>query len=232
MIQSTHTDDFQLVLAPCAERIGILQPVVAVISGVADRPSANTLLAAEIEHVESRLPDVIATARSSIESKGFKKLFERLGYPDQQGAFERLAASFSRVGFKQINAVVDAGNLASLVTGSPIGCHDLHSLGGSLTIRRAVEGDRIVPLFQSKSRPIPAGDLVYESRQGITCWMGKRDLDSDAHAITPQTNTIAVMAIGNEDAGHAFNAHVCDTLFKFIQLAFADARMQKYSVGR
>jgi DNA/RNA-binding domain of Phe-tRNA-synthetase-like protein len=44
-------------------------------------------------------------------------------------------------GLESINNVVDAGNITSLMTGIPVGCYDMESISGDMTLRIGQKGE-------------------------------------------------------------------------------------------
>lgn len=214
----------QLFFSESAANIGINAPVIAVVTGVSALPVDQTPLNAAIDASAEQLPHWIMAARRKPEAAGFSKLFSRLGYTEQRGAFERLADATLTKGFKRVNAIVDAYNLACLSMGSPIGCHDLTAVPTDILIDRAGSDVRILPLFQSKTRPVPEGDLIYRSGCDVMCWMGRKDIDSDVFAVKPDTTSVVIMAIGNEDATGEYNRAVCQEAVKWLSLAFPNAK--------
>ncbi|MFG2348680.1 hypothetical protein [Streptomyces phaeochromogenes] len=137
---------------------------------------------------------------------GYRKLISSLGYPDTTPAGERLRQLVAERPWQGHGGVVDAINIASVVVGGGIGLHDLAGLpkGTPLVIRRSPGGERIVPAFSSRSRPIPAGDLTYgmhhpDGTFAPMAWLGKRDSDSAEHQVTAQSRIVCAIALGHPD---------------------------------
>ncbi|WP_438485395.1 hypothetical protein [Streptomyces sp. S186] len=143
---------------------------------------------------------------------GYRELLSALGHPSVVPAGERLRELVATRGWQSHGAVVDAVTVATLRHGAGIGLHRAPSAGDGqdLLVTRAEGGERIVPAFSTKSRPIPPGDLVYGlTRDGRTveplAWLGKRDCDAAAHQLTADTHEALLVVLGapGEDAAHA-----------------------------
>ncbi len=145
---------------------------------------------------------------------GYRKLLAELGYPDLTPAGERLRDVLRTRGWKSHGAVVDAVSAATLRHGAGIGLHHVSSGDDSrdLVVTRAGGGERITPAFSSKSRPIPAGDLVYglvrtEGGPGPEpfAWLGRRDCDSAERQLTEESREALLVVLGcpGEDAAHS-----------------------------
>ncbi len=61
-----------------------------------------------------------------------------------------------------------------------------------------------MPAFSSKSRPIPAGDLVYGPTGEPFAWLGRRDCDAAGRQLTEtgRLGVVVVLGCPGEDAGH------------------------------
>lgn len=94
---------------------------------------------------------------------GYRKLLASLGYPDVVPAGERLRELLATRGWRSHGDVVDAVSVATLRHGAGIGLHRMLPTdeGRDLVVGRAAGGERIVPAFSTRSKPIPAGDLIY-----------------------------------------------------------------------
>ncbi|MFB7464855.1 hypothetical protein ACFCZ1_15380 [Streptomyces sp. NPDC056224] len=143
---------------------------------------------------------------------GYRKVLAELGYPSVIPAGERLRELVATRGWKSHGAVVDAVTVATLVHGGGIGLHQAppSDAGLDLVVTRAAGGERIVPAFSTKSRPIPAGDLVYGlARPGEPleplAWLGKRDCDAAGHQLAPDSHEALLVVLGcpGEDARHS-----------------------------
>ncbi|KWT61105.1 hypothetical protein ADL21_14955 [Streptomyces albus subsp. albus] len=155
--------------------------------------------------------------------QGYRKLFAGLGYPDVVPAGERLRTLLATRGWRSHGPVVDAVSVATLRHGAGIGLHRLlpADAGRDLVVGRAKGGERIVPAFSTRSRPIPAGDLIYGgSGPGADpepfAWLGRRDCDSAERQLTDDDHQGLLVVLGcpDEEAGHtdAIGATVAEVL--------------------
>ncbi|WP_411139260.1 hypothetical protein [Streptomyces sp. C10] len=158
-----------------------------------------TLDAADAAALLSRFPH-------EDSATGYRKLISSLGYPDTTPAGERLRQLVAERPWQGHGGVIDAVNIASVVIGGGIGLHDLTGLPQDppLVVRRSPGGERIVPAFSSRSRPIPADDLTYgihhpDGTFAPMAWLGKRDSDSADYQVTAQSRTVCVIALGHPD---------------------------------
>jgi hypothetical protein len=155
--------------------------------------------------------------------EGYRKLLAGLGHPDVVPAGERLRTLLDTRGWRSHGPVVDAVTVATLRHGAGIGLHRL--LPGDaerdLVVGRAAGGERIVPAFSSRSRPIPAGDLVYgvpntESGLEPFAWLGRRDCDAAERQLgeADHEGLLVVLGCPGEGADHteAIGATVAEVL--------------------
>jgi len=194
------TENLKLVVAPDARALGLrhvrawtLSAPVPMTEPVLDASGATELLAG-LPREDSRT--------------GYRKLMAALGHPGTTPAGERLRDAVAQRPWRGHGGVIDAVTIASVTVGGGIGLHDLGRLpvGSSVLVRRSPGGERIVPAFSSRSRPIPSGDLTYGiQRPGETfeplAWLGKRDSDSAEHQVTSDSHSVCVIALGHPDDG-------------------------------
>ncbi|MDX3382217.1 hypothetical protein PV682_12220 [Streptomyces niveiscabiei] len=135
---------------------------------------------------------------------GYRSLLTALGHPGTTPAGERLRALVADRPWQGHGGLVDAVTLASVAAGGGVGLHDPGALpaGSALVVRRSPGGERIVPAFSTRSRPVPAGDLTYgvEASDGTftpMAWLGRRDTDSAAHQVRPDSRGALVVALGH-----------------------------------
>lgn len=156
---------------------------------------------------------------------GYRKLLAELGYPDLTPAGERLREVVRTRGWRSHGAVVDAVSAATLRYGAGIGLHHVTAADDDrdLVVARARGGERITPAFSSKSRPVPAGDLIYglERADGDAgpepfAWLGRRDCDAAERQLTGSSREALLVVLGcpGEEAAHseAIGATVVHTL--------------------
>ncbi|MFF7655092.1 hypothetical protein ACFZCY_35530 [Streptomyces sp. NPDC007983] len=103
-------------------------------------------------------------------------------------------------------------SVATLRHAAGVGLHQAppEGDGQDLLLTRATGGERIVPAFTSKSRPIPAGDLIYgltREDQAVEplAWLGKRDCDAASHQLTADSREALLVVLGcpGEGAEHS-----------------------------
>ncbi|GAA5038871.1 hypothetical protein HNP84_003425 [Thermocatellispora tengchongensis] len=135
---------------------------------------------------------------------GYRRLLAALGHPQTTPAGERLRDLVAARPWRGHGGVIDAVTVASVAIGGGIGLHDLTRATDATTIlvRRSPGGERIVPAFSTRSRPIPRGDLTYGAQgPGGTfeplAWLGRRDTDSAGHQVSAQSRTVCVIALGH-----------------------------------
>lgn len=209
-----------------ARRLGIANPVIAVVDGVAPVASLGTSLDGAIAAAMSEFDKISSSAEVTAAATGFRNLFDELGYPNQPTAYEKLRDQIRLKGFKRINAIVDAYNLASLRFGTPLGAHDTAAAAGTIRITRTTQPERIRPMFLEKDKTIPVGDLVYHDSRAIMCWMGRRDVDAHAYRITETTRSVLLMAIGNAHTETNYNERVCACAYQLMKLVFPLATLR------
>ncbi|MFD7244536.1 hypothetical protein [Streptomyces massasporeus] len=165
-------------------------------------------------------------------SAGYRRLLAALGYPETTPAGERLRALVSSRPWQGHGGVVDAVTIASAVIGGGIGLHDLAGVpeGATLLVRRSPGGERIVPAFSSRARPIPQGDLTYGTQlpDGSFepfAWLGKRDTDSAAHQVKPESRQVCVVALGHPEDTPEHTESVITTVTKVLELLGITARV-------
>ncbi|MFE2205055.1 hypothetical protein [Streptomyces rubiginosohelvolus] len=176
------------------------------------------LSAVEATSLLGRFPHEDSTA-------GYRRLITSLGYPDIAPAGERLRQAVKERPWKGNGGVVDAVTVASVVVGGGIGLHDLAAVPdqGSIVVRRSPGGERLIPAFSSRSRPIPAGDLTYGVRHPDgafipMAWLGKRDSDSAEHQVTPESRAVLVVALGHPQDNPAHTASVITVVAAVLDL--------------
>jgi hypothetical protein len=150
---------------------------------------------------------------------GYRRLLIDLGYEGTLPAGERLRDAVRSRGWRSHGAVVDAVSIATLRHGAGIGLHSLLEPDEKrdLLVTRASGTERIVPAFSTKSRPVPAGDLVYglveadqfeEDALGSAepfAWLGRRDCDSAGRQLTPDSREALLVVLGcpGQPASHS-----------------------------
>ncbi|MCA1216988.1 hypothetical protein [Streptomyces sp. 8L] len=158
--------------------------------------------------------------------EGYRKLLAELGHPDSVPAGERLRELVRTRGFGSHGAVVDAVTAATLRYGAGIGLHRPGPAGpGPLVVARAAGGERIVPAFSTRSKPVPAGDLVYGLRAADGtfepfAWLGRRDCDAADWQLRPDDTEALVVVLGCPGQG----ADHSDAIGQTLRDVLAEAR--------
>ncbi|HOI13809.1 MAG TPA: phenylalanine--tRNA ligase beta subunit-related protein [Methanoculleus sp.] len=93
-----------------------------------------------------------------------------------------------------INTAVDAYNLASVRTGIPIAAFDADTLGGSLSMRFAEEGEAFLGIGMAAPVVLQKNQVILTDEDAIVAVYPYRD--SDATKITPTTTTVHIVACG------------------------------------
>ncbi|WP_309787563.1 phenylalanine--tRNA ligase beta subunit-related protein [Pantoea dispersa] len=114
-------------------------------------------------------------------------------------AGEKLRSNFSNRGFRSINNVVDAYNEAAFFFGLGIGGHDFSNArkDAHLEIMLSSSEDTIVPLFDTRTKKINPGELIYKLEKDTVAWIGSKDVDSDEFRIGDETKSCAFVIIGH-----------------------------------
>ncbi|HEV8359077.1 MAG TPA: phenylalanine--tRNA ligase beta subunit-related protein [Candidatus Thermoplasmatota archaeon] len=94
----------------------------------------------------------------------------------------------------QINAFVDAYNLASLETGVPIAAFDAGRLEGGVELRFARAGEDFVSIGQDQREVLQGHELVVADAARVIAFYPHRD--SDATKVTDATTDVLLVACG------------------------------------
>ena len=206
----------KLLISKEAQRLGISNSITCFIDNISVMTGDNYL-----EEEVKLVTTLCGTNRGAIYDTdcyiGFKSLFTKLGYPNQTTACDRLINYYSKKGFKSINNIVDSYNLCSVLFGSPIGLHDSKNINNNIIINIAKGIEEILPMFKPLRKKINSGDLIYQTDGNTLCWMGKEDIDSDEYKVTDKTNSIFIMAIGNEKTTSNSNRAICRKIYDLIK---------------
>lgn len=205
-----------LVISEDAAALGIHHPVAAKLTGVVLGPSFTEMVN-EGHCVVARIAADCAAHLGRPEVQGFRSLFESMGYPGVEPAGERLVRTFVEKGFKPVNSAVDAYNIAALEAAAGVGMHDIGGLAGDIVVRRARDGETIVPIFKDKVKAVPAGDLVYANDERLLAWLGRRDVDSNDFRVTPATTGMLLIVLGNAETGEAWNTAIVERCVQLLR---------------
>ncbi|MGI5255475.1 hypothetical protein [Actinacidiphila glaucinigra] len=174
---------------------------------------------------------VAASSRTEGPS-GYRTLLESLGYAGTVPAGDRLRDTVNTRGWRSHAAVVDAVSIATLLHGGGLG---LHRLTGDderrdLVVTRAHGTERITPAFSTRSRQIPAGDLVYGVRLSDSelqpfAWLGRRDCDSAERQLTEDTCEAVLVALGCPDEDESHTDVIGETVARILSNCRPDISM-------
>ncbi|EBS1326648.1 hypothetical protein D6T51_21455 [Salmonella enterica subsp. enterica serovar Muenchen] len=178
-----------------AAAAGVTHALLLIINGVIVSPSRDdfkkkcgkTLAGAIPDHTEkfnNGLREIISatTGRSKFRTAG-----------------EKLRSNFTERGFRSINNVVDAYNEAAYFYGVGIGGHDVSETkkDAHIEITLSSNEDTIIPLFDTRTKKINPGELIYKLEKETVAWIGSKDIDSDKFRIVDTTRTCAFIIIGH-----------------------------------
>lgn len=215
-----------LLLHEGVRALGITNPVAYLIDNVAVVPSGESLRDDQSSLLRTlrEWPETILDRR---EVKGFEDLSAQLGYEDNRTPAGRYRIELvQKRGFRAVNNLVDAYNLASLEFGSSVGLHDV-SGRESLEIHayRATGAESIKPLHRGAAVRVPEGDLVYGVRVPEPALMAalgngvgtEADFDSDDFKVTDRTTSVLLVALGNAETGLDYNLALCARVLHLIR---------------
>ncbi|MDX1400969.1 MAG: phenylalanine--tRNA ligase beta subunit-related protein [Kiloniellales bacterium] len=114
----------------------------------------------------------------------------------------------------EINSLVDAYNLISLLHLVPIGADDLECVEGDICFRRSREGDEFLPLASDGllNDPPKANEVVYADSQKILCRRWNWQQDRRSPVTTASRNVVlTVQGQASADIGRATLA-LCSAL--------------------
>ncbi|MEU8872174.1 hypothetical protein AB0D24_13540 [Streptomyces javensis] len=168
--------------------------------------------------------------------EGYRKLLAELGYPDVVPAGERLRTVLGTRGWRAHGPVVDAVSVATLRHGAGIGLHRLLPADAErdLVVARATGAERIVPAFSTRSRPIPAGDLIYGAREPEGnvepfAWLGHRDCDSAERQLSEADHEGLLVVLGCPDEGTDHTEVIGATVAEILRPVRADITLTPLS---
>ncbi len=94
----------------------------------------------------------------------------------------------------KINTLVDAYNLASIISGVPIGAFDVNCIRGVLLLRFAAPGEKFVGIGMDEPLSLNGGELVVSDDEKVIAVYPYRD--SDATKITLNTKSVFLLLCG------------------------------------
>ena len=208
-----------------AKQIGIYNPVACIIDNIIIKNSSPEL-DGEINWLTNHLRNASKSILSQPEVKGFNNLFTNLGYPEQTPAGQRLIELILKRGINRYNNIIDSYNIVSALYGSGIGMHDFKDIDDDIYVRRALGHEKILPLFKNKNKKIPAGDLVYSTKDEIIAWIGKNDIDSDNFKIKNETHDILLVILGNKETSESYNLKILKKIISLISLSCSNIHLK------
>ncbi|NUR90914.1 MAG: hypothetical protein HOY71_43145 [Nonomuraea sp.] len=161
------------------------------------------------------------------EASGYAELLSRLGHPEQTPAGERSRKLVAERGWRSYGPAIDAVNVATLRHGGGVGLHRIPGEDAEIVVGRGTGQERIVPAFTTKSKPIPAGDLIYGPAGSPMAWLGKRDTDSADYQIQADTVAGVVIALGHPGDDPAHTAAIGDTVREVLALLRPDVELRE-----
>lgn len=205
-----------------ARAVGVVDSQLLIANGLSCVPTSTTGLEVTFERLYRDGLGAFRTKRAEYVQESFRRFFQSLGFPKAQTSVDFLVGRFES-GLPKINAIVDAYNLAALETGSPIGGHDLISIGASVEISISNGSEVILPVNRKKQEALQKNELVYRSSGIIACRMGLKDQDSDIFKIHPETKSGCFMSIGNPSLARSDIEDILECTIKYLLIAFPDA---------
>ena len=208
-----------------AQALGIRMPSACLVGPIVPAVMGEHLPESDYASTEATLlkcGDLLA----SESAKSYRQLFDRMGYPMQTPAGERLVQSFAEKGFKRYNALIDACNIASIESVSGLGLHDRDSVDGDIRADRASGDETILPLYKDKAVALKRGDLFYADASGVIAWLGKRDVDSDRHKVTGSTRSVILIALGHEGSTFDDTKAICQRFYDLVRTVDKDLEIR------
>ena len=132
-------------------------------------------------------------------------------------------------GLRPINKLVDLVNAVSLEQLVPMGAHDLKNTQGYLCIRQARPGDRFTLLNDTKSVPVPTGEIVYADEREVhtRVWVWQQ---GDQGKVTSSTTNAFCPIDGFSDVTMPSVLNARDRLASLVSMYFPTSKTKLYSV--
>ena len=181
-------------------RFPTLRLALVAISGVTVRagrdPELEELVRKGVEEIKSKYR--LETLKDMPIFRAYRDFFWSLGIDptkDRPSAEALVRRVLSGKPFPAINNLVDAYNLASMLTGIPIATFDLDAIsGGRAVLRFARPGEVFLGIGMKKPAVLTGKELVIADREGPVAIYPHRD--SDRTKITSRTERALVVACG------------------------------------
>lgn len=178
-------------------------------------------LAARIEQLRAEFANFVATPAV----QGYQEQLQALGFMDTRPANLKLMERCLEKGVLCINDVVDAYNLAALTFGASVGGHSVSEKPACLEVRLAQPGDRITPLFQSRSRPVAAGSIVYGTGDELMACIGGKDVDAEPFRISEETKAVLLVSLGHHQVDASFSDDLLSLAIQLIRATCPQLRV-------
>lgn len=237
--QTSATSLRPFILSKGVVELGIKNPVVCVFRNIKVCNEPASAHDKPIAELMKKIQDVGEEYLLKPEIRGYRDLFQAMGYPKVVPAGERVFTSFRDRGFKRFGNIIDAYNIMAVETASGLGMHDAQKfLEGEkpLKIWRAEGTERMIPMFKDKEQKVKKGDLNYGFRDDdetdVVAWLGKRDNDSDAWKVTEKTHSLLFVVLGNANTSEEYNHAVCEKTFEFIKMTCPEATMEMVPIKK
>lgn len=164
------------------------------------------------------------------EVQGFREL-----YPAKP-AGERLWESVKKKGvFPRYGSIVDAINIVSLGTLTPLGTHDARMVREETELRLKLSAgtETLIPSFQKKVRTIPKGEITYGFQSDKAylplAWLGTQDVDNRDFQLSETTTSAIVTVIGHGKTSLEHNHNIAGRILELLQMTSPGVTMQLYT---
>jgi DNA/RNA-binding domain of Phe-tRNA-synthetase-like protein len=207
----------RLIVHEDAYELGIRHPVACLIRNINISSQLCNVLTDSVQSMMDTILNHSQEILARPEVVGFHTLFEKLGYPNQTPAGQRLIEFLQTKGFKSYNNIVDSYNIASALFASGLGLHNTATITEDIQIFRAKGDETIKPLFQNQSQKIAKGDIIYTNGKNVIAWLGKKDVDSEDFKVSDDTTSLLLIALGNENTSTEYNRTACLTAIRLMR---------------
>lgn len=166
----------------------------------ADPNKIELLLKETTQHVRANHIDV----KEDAVLTGFRDLHTAVGVSNRK----HVSSPENLIGLIQggrdlptINPIVDIYNIVSLETKLALGAHDIHKLGGKITLRLTNGTEEFIPLGSPEKKPIGSGEYAYidEDSNEVICRLETRQCERTKVTDTTQKCFFIVEGNNNTD---------------------------------
>jgi len=173
----------------------VVEGIIRFVHITGESPGLESLKREVVGEIQSRF--TLDTVRNEPLFRAYRDFFWSVGVDPTKTrpASEALVRRVLTGGkLPTINTAVDAYNLASAVTGIPIGAFDADALSGGLTMRFAGEGERFTGIGMEKPVMLREKQVIVTDAEQVIAVYPYRD--SDATKVTMDTKNILILACG------------------------------------